>query len=145
MKKILGLTLALLLLVSGMAFAGGAQEGGEAKRRRQLPWSADPCFPKAHVYYRALEKFVELFNEYYDGPVDVKFELHGSGAIGTEKDMLEFMMQGVSVDFGIVSPAWGCNLGQDRAGYRRPPSCSRVSLTGRMPSRQALSIRSGRR
>lgn len=105
MKKVFGLTLALLVLVTGMAFAGGAQEGTEATPET-ITLVGGVMLPEGHVYYRAMEKFVELFKEYYDGSVDVKFELHHSGSIGTEKDMLEFMMQGVSVDFGVVSPAW---------------------------------------
>lgn len=105
MKKVFGLTLALLVLVTGMAFAGGAQEGGEAKVET-ITLVGGTMLPEGHVYYRALQKFEELVKEYYTGPIDVKFELHGSGSIGTEKDMIEFMMQGVSVDFGVISPAW---------------------------------------
>ncbi len=103
MKKIIVMVLALSILSLGL-FAGGAQDSGAAPEKITLVGGV--MLPEGHVYYRAMEKFVELFNEYYDGSVDVEFELHHSGSIGTEKDMLEFMMQGVSVDFAVVSPAW---------------------------------------
>lgn len=60
--------------------------------------------PQEHVYYRTLEKFSEVVKENYDGPLEI--ELHHSADIGTEKDAFEYMMQGVSIDFSIVSPAW---------------------------------------
>lgn len=60
--------------------------------------------PKEHVYFRTLEFFADKVKEYYDGPVE--FELHHSGDIGSEKDAFEYMMQGVSVDVSIISPAW---------------------------------------
>lgn len=60
--------------------------------------------PKEHVYYRVLEKFSEAVKENYDGPLEI--ELHHSADIGTEKDAFEYMMQGVSIDFSIISPAW---------------------------------------
>lgn len=60
--------------------------------------------PKEHVYYRTLEKFSEVLQENYDGPLEI--QLHHSADIGTEKDAFEYMMQGISVDFSIISPAW---------------------------------------
>lgn len=60
--------------------------------------------PKEHVYYRVLEKFSEAVKANYDGPLEI--ELHHSADIGTEKDAFEYMMQGVSIDFSIISPAW---------------------------------------
>ncbi len=60
--------------------------------------------PQEHVYYRVLEKFSEVVKENYDGPLEI--QLHHSADIGTEKDAFEYMMQGVSIDFSIVSPAW---------------------------------------
>ena len=103
MKKIT-VVLLVLFVLSFTVFAGGAQDSSAAPEKITLVGGT--MLPEGHVYYRAMEKFVELFNQYYSGPVDVQFELHHSGSIGTEKDMLEFMMQGVSVDFGVVSPAW---------------------------------------
>ena len=60
--------------------------------------------PKEHVFFRVLEKFSDVVKENYDGPLEI--ELHHSADIGTEKDAFEYMMQGVSIDFSIISPAW---------------------------------------
>lgn len=60
--------------------------------------------PANHVFYRALEVFTKKVDEYYDGPI--KFELHHSADLGSEKDAFEYMMQGVSVDVCTVSPSW---------------------------------------
>ena len=105
MKRTITLAIALLLVLSFFAFAGGEQEDG-AEQVETITLVGGVMLPEGHVYYRAIEKFTELLDEYYDGPIEVEYELHHSGAIGTEKDMFEFMMQGVSVDFAIVSPAW---------------------------------------
>ncbi len=103
MKKIVGLTLVLMLIFSLASFAEGKKESGAPE---SITLVGGVMLPQGHVYYQAMEKFVELLDEYYTGPIELKYELHHSGSIGTEKDMFEFMMQGVSVDFAIISPAW---------------------------------------
>jgi len=60
--------------------------------------------PEGHVFHRTLLKFADLLKEYYRAPLEV--EVHHSGDLGTEKDAIEFMIQGVAVDFAIISPAW---------------------------------------
>lgn len=62
--------------------------------------------PETHVFYEACVKFKELMGEYYKGPHKVNVELHHSGTLGTEKDAIEYMIQGTAVDFYIISPAW---------------------------------------
>jgi TRAP-type transport system periplasmic protein len=64
----------------------------------------ETMLPKEHVYYRTLEFFADKVKEYYDGPIE--FELHHSADLGTEKDAFEYMMQGISIDVSIISPAW---------------------------------------
>ncbi len=70
------------------------------------------------IYTRTLFKFKELVSNYYDGPIEV--EVHHSGDLGNEKDLFEFMMQGVSVDFGVISPAWMTNWDQRAAIMEAP-------------------------
>jgi len=60
--------------------------------------------PEEHIYYRALVKFADSLKEYYSGPLDI--EVHHSGDLGSAKDFFEFMIQGISVDFAMVAPAW---------------------------------------
>lgn len=60
-------------------------------------------FGEEHAFTRAIRKFEELVGEYYDG--DVKFELYLNSELGLEKDYFAYMSQGISVDYGIVSPS----------------------------------------
>jgi len=60
-------------------------------------------FADDHVFTRSLVKFQELVVQYYGKPVN--FVLHKNSELGLEKDYFAFMNQGISVDYGIVSPA----------------------------------------
>ena len=50
-----------------------------------------------------MTRFQELVQEYYDGPVE--FVMHLNSELGLEKQYFEYMSQGTSVDYAIVSPA----------------------------------------
>jgi len=60
-------------------------------------------FGEDHAFTRTLRRFEQLVGEYYDGAV--KFELYLNSELGLEKDYFAYMNQGISVDYGIVSPA----------------------------------------
>src|SRR6266513_424499 len=53
-------------------------------------------FNDDHAFNRALVRFQEL---------TVKYVLHKNSELGLEKDYFAYMNQGISVDYGIVSPA----------------------------------------
>jgi tripartite ATP-independent transporter DctP family solute receptor len=60
-------------------------------------------FGEDHAFTRTIRKFEELVKEYYGKPV--QFELYLNSELGLEKDYFAYMSQGISVDYGIVSPA----------------------------------------
>jgi tripartite ATP-independent transporter DctP family solute receptor len=60
-------------------------------------------FDKDHAFTRTILKFEKLVRKYYDGPVE--FEVYLNSEVGLEKDYFAYMSQGISVDYGIVSPA----------------------------------------
>jgi len=60
-------------------------------------------FGDDHAFTKALVKFEEQVSECYDG--DVSFVLHKNSELGLEKDYFNYMSQGVSVDYAIVSPS----------------------------------------
>ena len=60
-------------------------------------------FNDDHAFTKALVKFEELVKKYYGKPVN--FVLHKNSELGLEKDYFAYMNQGISVDYGIVSPA----------------------------------------
>ena len=60
-------------------------------------------FNDDHAFNKALLKFQELTQQYYGKPVN--FVLHRNSELGLEKDYFAYMNQGISVDYGIVSPS----------------------------------------
>src|SRR6195256_3722439 len=60
-------------------------------------------FNDDHAFNRALVRFQELTLKYYGKPIN--FVLHKNSELGLEKDYFAYMNQGISVDYGIVSPA----------------------------------------
>ena len=60
-------------------------------------------FNDDHAFTKSLAKFEELVKQYYGKPIN--FVLHKNSELGLEKDYFAYMNQGISVDYGIVSPA----------------------------------------
>src|SRR5215210_7328513 len=60
-------------------------------------------FNDDHAFNKALLRFEELVKKYYGKPIN--FVLHRNSELGLEKDYFAYMNQGISVDYGIVSPA----------------------------------------
>ena len=60
-------------------------------------------FNDDHAFNKALLRFQELTAKYYGKPVN--FVLHRNSELGLEKDYFAYMNQGISVDYGIVSPS----------------------------------------
>ena len=60
-------------------------------------------FNDDHPFNKALLQFQELTVKYYGKPII--FVLHRNSELGLEKDYFAYMNQGISVDYGIVSPA----------------------------------------
>src|SRR6266850_5100540 len=60
-------------------------------------------FNDDHAFNKALIRFEELVKKYYGKPVN--FVLHRNSELGLEKDYFAYMNQGISVDYGIVSPS----------------------------------------
>ncbi len=107
MKRIVRIVLAaaLILMLAMPIFAGGQKEAGKAEAK-PVKLVGGTMLPEGHVFWQAIVKFRDLLKEYYKGPVPVEVDLHHSGSLGTEKDSIEFMIQGTAIDFYIISPAW---------------------------------------
>ena len=94
----------LILLLSFPVFAGGGGQSGGGATTINLVGGT--MLPEGHVYWRTVQKFQERMAVNYKGPATINISLHHSGTLGTEKDAVEFMIQGVAVDFYVVSPSW---------------------------------------
>jgi len=60
-------------------------------------------FDESHSFARTLRHFEAKVAEYYEQPIE--FELYLNSELGLEKDYFAYMSQGISVDYGIVSPS----------------------------------------
>ena len=60
-------------------------------------------FDENHAFTKTMMKFAELVDEYYDG--DVEFDLRLNGELGVEKDYVNFLQQGVAIDYTIMAPS----------------------------------------
>ena len=85
------------LTVAGLLFSfnAGAQQ--------QITLHGAVQFADDHPFNKALIRFEELVKKYYGKPVN--FVLHRNSELGLEKDYFAYMNQGISVDYGVVSPA----------------------------------------
>lgn len=123
MKKTLVIGLGVLLLligIGGIAFGSGAKEGAQAPKTEAKPIKLVGAtqLPDTYVFWKTLVFFRDKVKEYYKGPLEI--DLHHSGAVGTEKDYVEFMIQGVSVDFAIAAPSWAATWDK-RVSLLDPP------------------------
>ncbi len=98
MKRTLLKTLGALVLGGAAAFLLPACSADKTIRIRGAAQ-----FDESHVHTRTLRKFEELVKQYYGKPV--VFDLHLNSALGLEKDYFAYMCQGISVDYGTVSPS----------------------------------------
>lgn len=60
-------------------------------------------FDNDHAYSKTLIKFSELVNEYSDQ--EVAFDLRGNSELGIEPDYVNFLTQGVAIDYAIIAPS----------------------------------------
>lgn len=85
-----------IVALSVMAIAGNANAADLTLRGASL-------FDNDHAYSKTLIKFSELVNENYDG--EVTFDLRGNSELGIEPDYVNFLTQGVAIDYAIIAPS----------------------------------------
>ncbi|WP_231701056.1 TRAP transporter substrate-binding protein [Aliiruegeria sabulilitoris] len=60
-------------------------------------------FDENHAYTKTLMKFGELVNEY--SGEDIEFDLRLNSELGIEPDYVNFLTQGVAIDYAIIAPS----------------------------------------
>ncbi len=96
-KKVAHLTMSLALAtVMGAASVSTASADSVTLRGASM-------FDENHAFTKTMVKFSELVGEYYDG--DVEFDLRLNGELGVEKDYVNFLQQGVAIDYTIMAPS----------------------------------------
>src|SRR3954464_6322959 len=91
------------VLKRGLALSAAAVAAPYVKAQAQITMHGASQFNDDHAFTKALAKFAELTQQYYGKPIN--FVLHKNSELGLEKDYFAYMNQGISVDYGIVSPA----------------------------------------
>ena len=81
----------------------GLLGAGAAGAQQPITLHGAVQFNDDHAFTKALVRFEELVKKYYGKPIT--FVLHKNSELGLEKDYFAYMNQGISVDYGIVSPA----------------------------------------
>ncbi len=94
-------TLRTALFIATVAIASANAPSSHAQQAIALHGAVQ--FNDDHAFNKALLKFEELVKKYYGKPIN--FVLHRNSELGLEKDYFAYMNQGISVDYGIVSPA----------------------------------------
>ena len=96
-RTTLGLALGLALTV------GFTTVGAQTSQAEEITLRGASMFDENHAFTKTMRKFAELVDEYYDG--DVKFDLRLNGELGVEKDYVNFLQQGVAIDYTIMAPS----------------------------------------
>lgn len=86
-----------LAIVAALGLAAAAAQAEEVTLVGAVQFDED------HAFTKGLRKFEELAGECSGG--SLKFDLHLNSELGLEKDYFEYMSQGISVDYAIVSPS----------------------------------------
>ncbi len=120
MKKPLSALLVLLFCfaMSTTLYAGGGKEQSASPAAKPIKMIGATQLPDTYVFYKTLVFFKDKLKEYYKGPLEI--DLHHSGDVGNEKDYIEYMIQGISIDFAISAPSWAATFDK-RVSFLDPP------------------------
>jgi tripartite ATP-independent transporter DctP family solute receptor len=97
MKKTMSLALGLAMTV-GFSAVGTVNSQAE-----EVTLRGASMFDDNHAFTKTMRKFAELVEANYEG--DVKFDLRLNGELGVESDYVNFLQQGVAIDYTIMAPS----------------------------------------
>ncbi len=90
-------------LLQGTAFAGALAVSATAVQAADMTFRGASLFDNEHAYSKTLIRFGELVNEY--SGKDIAFDLRGNSELGIEPDYINFLNQGVAIDYAIAAPS----------------------------------------
>ena len=91
-------------LTMGVALATGLTAASlTAANAEEVTLRGVSMFDNNHAFTKTMVKFGELVDTYYDG--DVVFDLRLNGELGVESDYVNFLQQGVAIDYTIMAPS----------------------------------------
>ncbi|MDA8870015.1 TRAP transporter substrate-binding protein [Rhizobiaceae bacterium] len=96
-RKTIGMALSLALA------AGLGAVSSLPVQAQEVTLRGASMFDENHAFTKTMVKFAELVEQYYDG--DVTFDLRLNGELGVESDYVNFLQQGVAIDYTIMAPS----------------------------------------
>ena len=90
-------------LMSGAVVAGMAVLAVTAAKAEDITLRGASLFDNEHAYSKTLIKLGELVNKEYGKKVT--FDLRGNSELGIEPDYVNFLTQGVAIDYAIIAPS----------------------------------------
>ena len=90
-------------LMSGAVVAGMAVLAVTAAKAEEMTLRGASLFDNEHAYSKTLIKLGELVNKEYGKKVT--FDLRGNSELGIEPDYVNFLTQGVAIDYAIIAPS----------------------------------------
>ncbi|MBY8975938.1 TRAP transporter substrate-binding protein [Rhodobacteraceae bacterium NNCM2] len=85
------------------ALVGAVATIGTGVHAADMTLRGASLFDDNHAYSKTLIKFGELVNEYSDQ--EVEFDLRGNSELGIEPDYVNFLTQGVAIDYAVIAPS----------------------------------------
>jgi len=92
-----------LQLLKGAVLATALAVSSTAASAADLTLRGASLFDNEHAYSKTLIKLGELVNEY--SGKEVEFDLRGNSELGIEPDYVNFLTQGVAIDYAIIAPS----------------------------------------
>lgn len=89
--------------LAGAALVGAMTLATSAVQAQDMTLRGASLFDNEHAYSKTLIRFGELVNEYNDG--EITFDLRGNSELGIEPDYVNFLNQGVAIDYAIIAPS----------------------------------------
>jgi tripartite ATP-independent transporter DctP family solute receptor len=90
-------------LLSALVITGIALLAVSTANAAPLTLRGASLFDNEHAYSKTLIKFAELVNEKVDEKIT--FDLRGNSELGIEPDYVNFLTQGVAIDYAIIAPS----------------------------------------
>lgn len=90
-------------LVAGALVAGSLALSATAANAADTTFRGASLFDNNHAYSKTLIRFGELVNKY--AGKEIEFDLRGNSELGIEPDYVNFLTQGVAIDYAIIAPS----------------------------------------
>ncbi len=91
------------LMIGATLVAGMSATSAINVHAEEITLRGASMFDEKHAFTKTMVKFSELVEKNYEG--DVKFDLRLNGELGVEKDYVNFLQQGVAIDYTIMAPS----------------------------------------